>query len=704
MITDSLHGMAVSNALMAVDPNEDLFFRAFDNTEPAVKPTTKKKKPEATEAVDYQVDATKMNLFDGIIRQSREGKMEVSIDPDAAVLLAGITADRAELRSLTTGPVIQEYLAKQGFYGPMVSFGAGHSVLFVTTPSLWAYSTACGFLGKGDLVLASAAIDTSRVDSGEYGRHCRALKTVIDLMMKQQKKLGALERDVDEALRKVSSAAKGAAMGAHAPQLAGGGVGTVKKIGGESATAEGADARLAEAQAQVDAQMAAYNGFLDEVIGSNGLLWDRFQSAYRGQLHTECVVLLAYMLNTSVALQKLGDKFQAAGFKDVDARRAALVPSVVVADQKIVKDERDVVQASLNDVAIKSGSDAKLMAAKLNEVFAIDRANQAGRVGSGYVAVGRHTAAINSLLANEAPDSRRISAVERELRAKSKRGLLRAFQSVSGGAVSATGAEDQGNTVVASTVCAMRGEMFALSVRTELASRRAAVKKDAGQDYWGVVYTREEEMLSNDPVTFGGYGEKDPLVRASAIEALKWACFRFPAAMWEKGIHVEFRNLYSAREGDPVGAAIAVAAYSSLTNKPIRQSVALTGDFRSDGSILPVGWILQKVSAAALGEGIEVILVPRANEPDLVSVPLDDLCRVTIVSSDDVDTYIQFATDATFKKQAIDDLQRAQALILLGRGDEAANVLKPLAGANRELYSARRLLDLLSVYGERPAK
>ncbi|MHC1576240.1 MAG: S16 family serine protease, partial [Methanosarcinaceae archaeon] len=82
-------------------------------------------------------------------------------------------------------------------------------------------------------------------------------------------------------------------------------------------------------------------------------------------------------------------------------------------------------------------------------------------------------------------------------------------------------------------------------------------------------------------------------------------------------IHIQFIGTYEGVEGDSASISIATAIISALENIPIDQKLAMTGSLSVRGDVLPVGGVTYKIEAAAQA-GIERIIIPKANEADVL--------------------------------------------------------------------------------------
>jgi ATP-dependent Lon protease len=76
-------------------------------------------------------------------------------------------------------------------------------------------------------------------------------------------------------------------------------------------------------------------------------------------------------------------------------------------------------------------------------------------------------------------------------------------------------------------------------------------------------------------------------------------------------------------DGPSAGAAITVCIISALTNKTLRQDIAITGEISLTGKIKPVGGIFEKIYGARR-KGIKKVMVPKDNEKE-IPVGLEDI-------------------------------------------------------------------------------
>lgn len=88
----------------------------------------------------------------------------------------------------------------------------------------------------------------------------------------------------------------------------------------------------------------------------------------------------------------------------------------------------------------------------------------------------------------------------------------------------------------------------------------------------------------------------------------------------KKDIHIHLPEGATPKDGPSAGIALTTAIVSVLTGIPARADVAMTGEITLRGEVLPIGGLKEKLLAAHRG-GIKTVLVPSANEKDLVEIP-----------------------------------------------------------------------------------
>ncbi|MCZ6745727.1 MAG: endopeptidase La, partial [Acidobacteria bacterium] len=92
------------------------------------------------------------------------------------------------------------------------------------------------------------------------------------------------------------------------------------------------------------------------------------------------------------------------------------------------------------------------------------------------------------------------------------------------------------------------------------------------------------------------------------------------------------------KDGPSAGIALATAIASILTGRPVRHSIAMTGEISLRGRVLPVGGVREKILAARRA-GLETVILPLWNRKDLDDVPQevkDDLRFIFVENVADV--------------------------------------------------------------------
>jgi ATP-dependent Lon protease len=85
-------------------------------------------------------------------------------------------------------------------------------------------------------------------------------------------------------------------------------------------------------------------------------------------------------------------------------------------------------------------------------------------------------------------------------------------------------------------------------------------------------------------------------------------------------IHIHFPSGSIPKDGPSAGVTISLVIASVMSNKPIRNDVAMTGEVSLRGRVIPVAGVREKISAAHR-VGIRFIILPKGNEKNLLDVP-----------------------------------------------------------------------------------
>jgi len=85
-------------------------------------------------------------------------------------------------------------------------------------------------------------------------------------------------------------------------------------------------------------------------------------------------------------------------------------------------------------------------------------------------------------------------------------------------------------------------------------------------------------------------------------------------------IHIHVPEGAVPKDGPSAGVTLATALISAITGRPVRHKVAMTGEITLRGRVLAVGGLKEKVLAAHRAK-VEVVVIPRRNQKDLVEIP-----------------------------------------------------------------------------------
>jgi ATP-dependent Lon protease len=171
----------------------------------------------------------------------------------------------------------------------------------------------------------------------------------------------------------------------------------------------------------------------------------------------------------------------------------------------------------------------------------------------------------------------------------------------------------------------------------------------------GLAWTRVGgEMLDAEVGVMDGTGKLEltgnlgDVMKESARAALSYIRSRAkelgvdPDFYKTKDIHIHFPEGAVPKDGPSAGVTITTGLVSALTNTPVRQDVAMTGEVTLRGRVLPIGGLREK-TMAALRAGIHTVIIPADNEPDLAEIDQTVRAALNFITASRVEAVLDAA-------------------------------------------------------------
>ncbi len=116
-------------------------------------------------------------------------------------------------------------------------------------------------------------------------------------------------------------------------------------------------------------------------------------------------------------------------------------------------------------------------------------------------------------------------------------------------------------------------------------------------------------------------------------------------------IHIHVPAGAVPKDGPSAGITLTTALISALTNKRIKNTIAMTGEMTLSGNILPIGGLKEK-SIGGYRNGIKEIIIPYDNERDLDDIPVEVKDNIKYISVKTYDEIIKLLFTSNIKKRA----------------------------------------------------
>ena len=109
-------------------------------------------------------------------------------------------------------------------------------------------------------------------------------------------------------------------------------------------------------------------------------------------------------------------------------------------------------------------------------------------------------------------------------------------------------------------------------------------------------------------------------------------------------IHIHVPAGAIPKDGPSAGIAMATALISALTDRPVRNDVAMTGEITLRGRVLPIGGLKDK-ALGALRAGIRKVIIPEKNKKDLAEIPMNVKRKIDFVPVKNMEKVLSIAID-----------------------------------------------------------
>ena len=143
-------------------------------------------------------------------------------------------------------------------------------------------------------------------------------------------------------------------------------------------------------------------------------------------------------------------------------------------------------------------------------------------------------------------------------------------------------------------------------------------------------------------------GKLGDVMKESARTAISYirsnsASYGIDSSMFENtDIHIHVPEGATPKDGPSAGITMATAILSAFTQKPVKKSIAMTGEITLRGKVLPIGGLKEK-ALAAYRIGIHDVIIPAENQKDLEEIPESVKSSINFIPVTDVESVFKNA-------------------------------------------------------------
>ena len=155
-------------------------------------------------------------------------------------------------------------------------------------------------------------------------------------------------------------------------------------------------------------------------------------------------------------------------------------------------------------------------------------------------------------------------------------------------------------------------------------------------------------LPSQTALSIKATGNLEKVIKESTEVACSLAWNHLPSHLKDKymtewkdkpmGFHIHCPDGSTPKDGPSAGTALTVCIISMLTNRKIKNDVAITGEINLQGIVTAIGGLENKLEGAKRA-GVTLALYPKENEKDIVKIKernptlIDDNFKVMAVET-----------------------------------------------------------------------